>query len=53
MLFLGVPTKYAQERGGWATDYTLKQVYQSTFSEQRAKFDTVIDNYFEDIYTDK
>jgi integrase len=53
MLFLGVPTKYAQERGGWATDYTLKQVYQSTFSEQRDKFDTVIDNYFENIYTDE
>lgn len=53
MLFLGVPTKYAQERGGWATDYTLKQVYQSTFSEQRDKFDTVIDRYFEDIYTDE
>lgn len=50
MLFLGVPTKYAQERGGWATDYTLKQVYQSTFSEQRDRFDTVVDSYFGIMY---
>ena len=52
MLFLGVPNKYAQERCGWATDYTLKQVYQSTFSEQRSRFDTVVDSYFENIYNE-
>lgn len=51
MLFLGVPDKYAMERGGWATDSTLKNVYQSTFSDQRTRFDRVIDGYFENIYT--
>ena len=28
MLSLGVPNKYAMERGGWATNSTLKNVYQ-------------------------
>ena len=50
MLFLGIPDKYAMERGGWATDDTLKRVYQETFSDQRKQFDRVIDDYFEKIY---
>lgn len=50
MLYLGVPDKYAMERGGWATDNTLKKVYQSTFSDQRKRFDDMVDNYFSKIY---
>lgn len=50
MLFLGIPDKYAMERGGWATDSTLKSVYQSTFEAQRRQFDKVIDNHFISIY---
>ena len=46
MLMLGIPDKYAMERGGWSTPNTLKAVYQHTFSEQRRQVDAKIDNYF-------
>ena len=36
------------ERGGWATNSTLKNVYQHTFSEERQQVDKMIDRYFED-----
>ena len=49
MLMLGIPNKYAQERGGWATDNILKTVYQQTFSSERLKVDAIIDNYFNNI----
>lgn len=49
MHMLGVPDKYAMERGGWSTDYTLKNVYQQTFSSERLKQDEKIDNYFNDV----
>lgn len=49
MLLLGVPDKYAMERGGWSTTSTLKRVYQETFSSEREKMDTRIDSYFENI----
>lgn len=46
MLMLGVPNKYACERGGWSTDSILKSVYQQTFSAERKKVDCLIDDYF-------
>lgn len=46
MVALGIPNKYAQERGGWATDSTLKVVYQHTFSEERKAVDEKINDYF-------
>ncbi len=46
MLMLGVPDKYAMERGGWSTDSVLKSVYQQTFSSERKKIDGMIDSYF-------
>jgi integrase len=46
MLKLGVPDKYAMERGGWSTDSTLKQVYQHTFDDKRNEIDSQIDDYF-------
>lgn len=49
MLKLGVPDKYAMERGGWSTSSTLKSVYQHTFSDERKKVDEAIDNYFNEI----
>lgn len=52
MLALGVPDKYAMERGGWSTTSTLKRVYQETFSDERQRIDKQIDNYFEGIYKD-
>ena len=46
MLMLGIPDKYAMERGGWATNTTLKSVYQHTFDEERRKVDEQIDGFF-------
>jgi integrase len=48
MAALGIPNLYAQERGGWSTDHTLKRVYQHTFSEERMKVDRIVDTFFED-----
>lgn len=46
MLMLGVPDKYAMERGGWSTNSTLKAVYQHTFSAERKAVDRKINDYF-------
>jgi hypothetical protein len=43
---LRIPDKYAMERGGWKTDKVMKKVYTHTFSDERAKVDNIIDNYF-------
>ena len=50
MLKLGVPDKYAMERGGWSTDRTMKTVYQHTFSAERQRVDALVDNYFAQKY---
>ena len=49
MLMLGVPDKYAMERGEWSTDNILKNVYQQTFSAERVRFDEIIDGYFSSV----
>ena len=46
MLLLNIPDKYAMERNGWATNYTMKNVYQHTFSDERITVDNNVDNYF-------
>lgn len=48
MLFLGIPDRYAQERGGWSTSSVLRTVYQHTFSNERIAIDERINEYFED-----
>lgn len=52
MLMLGIPDKYAMERGGWSTDNILKSVYQQTFSDERKKVDKIIDGYFNSVIKD-
>lgn len=47
MLALGIPEKYAMERGGWSTPSTLQNVYQHTFSAERERVDKKINAYFE------
>ena len=49
MLELGVPDKYAMERGGWSSNGVLKSVYQHTFSEERRHVDERIDGFFNDL----
>lgn len=46
MLALGVPDKYAMERGGWSSDKIMKNVYQHTFTTERKAVDDMVDNYF-------
>ena len=49
MLQLNIPDKYAMERGGWSTNYTMKNVYQHTFTKERETVDNLINNYFENL----
>lgn len=49
MAVLHVPDKYAQDRGGWASDHIMKTVYTEIFSEERQRVDNLIDEYFEKI----
>lgn len=50
MLQLGVPDKYAMERGGWSTPAVMKSVYQHTFNSERRKVDASVDAYFRSKY---
>jgi integrase len=49
MLALGIPDKYAMERGGWSSNGVLKSVYQHTFSAERKLVDERIDSFFNDL----
>ena len=49
MLMLGIPDKYAMERGGWASNGVLKSVYQHTFSAERKQVDERIAGFFNDL----
>lgn len=53
MAVLQIPDKYAQERGGWATDHVMKTVYTETFSAARRQADSMVDSYFERIIQDE
>ena len=46
MLALGIPDKYAMERGGWSSPHIMKSVYQHTFSAERKAADEKVDNFF-------
>jgi len=46
MLKLGIQDKYAMNRGGWNTEYTIKKVYQQLFDEERNVVDNIVDSYF-------
>jgi integrase len=49
MAMLGVAEKDAQDKGGWKTSYTMKQVYTHTFTQQRLDSDRKVDAYFNGI----
>lgn len=53
MLALGVPDKYAMERGGWASTNVMKSVYQHTFTDKRRIYDSLVDEYFNNFYDTK
>lgn len=49
MLELGVPDKYAMERGGWSSEATLKRIYQHTMDDKRLAVNASISEYYESI----
>lgn len=49
MALLRIPDKYAMERGGWKTDFVMKNIYTHTFTEERETIDKKIDVYFDGI----
>lgn len=46
---LGIPDKYAMERGSWSSSGVLKSVYQHMFSEERKQADERTDGYFNNL----
>lgn len=52
MLALGIPDKYAMERGGWSSPNIMKSVYQHTFSTERENADRIVDKFFENLVGD-
>lgn len=49
MLKLGVPDKYAMERGGWSSNQTMKNIYQHTMTNERETIDNKMNAYFESL----
>ncbi len=49
MVALGIPDKYAMERGGWSSSGTLQNIYQHTFADERQNVDDRIDAFFRDL----
>lgn len=53
MVRLGVDSRYAQERNGWASDRMYKQVYGYTMGDKMSDVSASIDSYFTDKLTDE
>ncbi|MBR2365791.1 MAG: site-specific integrase [Oscillospiraceae bacterium] len=49
MLKLGIENQYAQARGGWSTDATLKRRYQHLFPGDQEIADAAVNAYYESI----
>lgn len=47
MMELGIPEKYAMERGGWSTNTTMRDIYQHTMDAGKQQAAQAIDRYFE------
>ena len=52
MVRLGIDSRYAQERNGWASDRMYKQVYSYTMGDKMSEISASIDAYFTDKFTD-
>lgn len=48
MSFLSIPTQYAMDRGGWASDKVMKKTYMQIYAQERVAVDDTIDDYFSD-----
>ena len=47
MLALNIPDKYAMERGGWASNNTMKRIYQHTMDDKKIAADLLMNDYFD------
>lgn len=43
---MGIPDAYIMQRGGWATDTVLKEVYRHAMDSKQAEMNNKINNYF-------
>ena len=46
---IGIPDQYIMQRGGWATDYTLKRVYRGTLSNYSSQFTDMALKHFDQV----
>lgn len=46
---LNVPDKYIMEQGGWATNYTMQNVYNHTLKNKSSEFSKKISTHFESL----
>lgn len=44
---LNIPDKYIMAQGGWATNYTMQNVYNHTMEKKQSEFVNQISNHFE------
>lgn len=44
---MNIPDKYIMAQGGWATNYTMQNVYNHTMATKQSEFATQIANHFE------
>ena len=51
MEFVGVPPKYANQRGGWADDHIRQKTYTDLMTSGGAASATLVDNFFIDLLT--
>lgn len=49
IMLLFAPDKYAMERGGWSTNFVMKNIYQHTITSERAKLDQNMNDYFNNL----
>ncbi len=49
---INVPDKYIMARGGWATNYTMNNVYNHTLKAKADEMENRISNHFSNIYKD-
>lgn len=42
-----MPDKYAMARGGWSTNWTMKEIYQHTISKEQERYDEQLNRHFE------
>ena len=49
---IGIPDQYIMERGGWATDHTLKSVYRGTIDDYSNAFTQKALKHFDQVFAD-